>query len=80
MNERQLLDKLPGIKVHRIQETPLAFGEQQIKRQRALARPADPGHDDKFVPWNRQRDVFQIMLARAMNDDGFRLDIQFRFQ
>jgi len=33
----ELLDKLPGVGVHRIEKTPLAFGKKKIERQCALA-------------------------------------------
>ena len=46
---RQLLDELACIEIHRIEKTALAFGEQKIKRQRALARTAHARNDDKFV-------------------------------
>ncbi len=66
----QLLHELPGIDVHGIQEPPLPFRKQQVKRQRALARPAHPGHDDKPPPRHRERHILQIVLPRPVNRDG----------
>ena len=54
---RQLLDELPRIDVHRIEKPALAFGEQQVKRQRALARTADAGDDHELVARNGEREV-----------------------
>src|SRR5947207_11424908 len=34
---RELLDELPCIKAHRIEKTPLAFGEDQVESQSAFA-------------------------------------------
>ena len=50
----QLLDELPRVNVHRIEETALAFGEQKIERKRAFPGTADTGDDNKFVPRNCQ--------------------------
>ena len=69
LRPRQLLDELAGIEVHRIQKAPLPLGEEQVKGQRALARTAHAGDDDEPVARNRQRDIFQIMLARALDGD-----------
>ena len=67
-----LLDELPRIDVHRIQKTPLAFRENKIKRQRAFARAADAGDDHEFLARNLEREILQIMLARAMHRDDIR--------
>ena len=73
-----MFDELPGVEVHGIQEAPLTFGEEQIKRQRALARPADARHHDELIARNGQRDIFQIMLARAVNGDDLGIRVSFR--
>src|SRR5207249_3091866 len=67
----KLFDELPGIEAHRIQKAPLALGEQEVKRQRALAGAADTGDNDKPVAGDRQRQVFQVVLPRAVDRDDF---------
>ncbi len=70
---RELFDKLPRVRVHRIEEAPLAFGEEQIEGERALARTAHAGDDDELVAGNGERKIFQIMLARSVDGDHFRI-------
>ena len=66
---RQLLDKLPGVEIHRIQKPALAFGEQKVKGQSAFARTADAGDHHKFAARNGQRNILKIMLPRSVNGD-----------
>ena len=66
----KLLDELPGIDVHRIQEPPLPLGKEQVKRQRALARAADAGDHHELAPRHRQREILQVVLPRAVDGDG----------
>src|SRR3954470_2684786 len=67
---RHLLHELPRVNVHGIEKPPLAFGENQIERERALARATDPGDNHKLVPGNGERKVLQIVLAGTVNHDG----------
>ncbi len=67
---RHLLDELPGIDVHRIEKAPLAFVEQEIERQRAFARTAHASYDDEFVSRDFEREVFEIVFARAGDGNG----------
>ena len=62
---RKLFYELPRIDVHRIKKAPLPFGKNQIKRERAFARATDAGDDDELVAGNFQRDVLEVVLARA---------------
>ncbi len=66
-----LLDELPGIHVHRIQEASLSLGKQEVEGQRAFAGTAHTGEDDKLITRHAQRDVFEIMLAGAMDRNRF---------
>ena len=67
---RELLDELPGIDVHRIEETALAFSEKQIERERAFAGPAHTRDHHELAPRKAKREILEIMLARAMDGDG----------
>src|SRR5262249_39081819 len=66
-----LFDELSGIKTHRIQKSPLAFGKKQVECQRALARAADAGDNDEPVARHCQRQILQIVLPRTVNRDVF---------
>ena len=68
----QLLDELPGIDIHRIQEPALAFGKEQIKGQRAFARPTQTGDNDELIARDGQGNILEIVFARAMDGDDFR--------
>ena len=65
-----LLDVLPGVRAHRIQEPPLALREKKVKGQRALARAAHPRDDHKFIARHAQGYVLQIVLTRSKDADG----------
>ncbi len=67
---RHLFHKLPRVGIHRIEKSPLAFGKNQVKRERAFARTAHAGHNHKLSARNDDREIFQIVLARAMDGDG----------
>ena len=67
---RELLDELPGIDVHRIEESTLALGEEQIERKCTLARAADTRDHDEPSAGDAEREILEVMLPRAMDDDG----------
>ena len=75
---RHLLHELPRVGVHGIEEAALPLGENQIKGQRALARAAHAGDDDKFPARQVERDVFQVVLPRAEDADDLGNVTQFR--
>ncbi len=66
----ELLDELPRVRRHAVEEPALAFGEEDIERERRFARAAEAGDDDHLVARNRERDVLQIVLARAADLDA----------
>src|SRR5258706_201394 len=66
----KLLHKLPGVSVHRVQKAALSFGKEKIEGQRAFARATDTGDDNEPIARNIQREVFQVVLTRAMNGYG----------
>ena len=67
---RELLHELPRVSVHRIQKTPLPFGKEKIKGQRAFARTTHTSNNHEAIAWNLQREVFEIMLACATHSDN----------
>src|SRR5262245_10880237 len=69
IRRRQLFHELARVGVHRIEETSLALGEQQVKRERAFTRTAHACDHDELVARDREREVFQIMFPRAVNED-----------
>jgi hypothetical protein len=67
-----LLEELPRVERQALHILPLPFGEQRIERQRALARPAHAGDDDKSVAWNVHVDIPQIVRPGAAYLDGIK--------
>ena len=66
---RGRLDELARIGVQRFEVAALAFGEQDIECQRALAAAADAGDDGKLVTGNIDIDALEIVLARVVDAD-----------
>ena len=64
-----LTEELPGIGGERLHVTALALGEDRVKRQRALARPGQPGQDDELVTRNVDIDILEIVLPGAAHAD-----------
>lgn len=64
-----LLDELPGVDVHGIEEAALSLGEKEIEGQRAFARAAHPGDDHETIAGNVEGKVFEVVFARAVNGD-----------
>ena len=46
-------------------QSALSLGGQSVEHQRRLARPRDAGKDGDLALGQAQRDVFQVVLARA---------------
>ncbi len=65
----ELLDKLPGIRRHAVEETSLSFRKQNVERERRLPRAAQAGDDDHLIARNLETDIFKIVLARAIDGD-----------
>ncbi len=65
----ELVDELTRVGAHGVEEAALAFGEEEIERERAFARTADAGDDDDAAARDAEREVLEIMLAGALDDD-----------
>ncbi len=66
----QLLDELPRVGRHAVEKTALPFGEKNVEGDRRFSRAAQAGDDDHLVARNIERDVLQIVLARAVDANG----------
>jgi len=67
----QRLKELARIGREGLDVPPLPFGIDRVKRERALARPADPGHDDQPPKRQVQVDALEVMGADlAKSEDG----------
>src|SRR5579872_5211683 len=64
-----LTQELARIGRQRFDVAALALGVDRIEGERALARTGEPGDDDQLVARQRQVDVLEIVLARALDDD-----------
>ena len=56
--------------VERLQVTALAFVEQDVERQRRLARTRDPGDHGELAAWDVDAQGFEVVLARVDDLDA----------
>ena len=61
--------ELAGVRRHRVEETPLAFGKDHIKGEGGLAGSGETGDHDELIVRDRDVDVFEIMVAEAVDGD-----------
>ena len=66
----ELLDELPRVGRHAVEKAALAFGKENIEGEGRFAGAAQAGDDHHLVARNIERDVLEIVLARAVNADG----------
>ena len=64
-----LVQKLAGVGRKRLHVAALPLGVNRVKRKRGFARAGKPGDHGQGVPWNLQADIFQVVLARAADND-----------
>ncbi len=67
---RSRLHELARIGVERFQVAPLAFGEQDIEGERALAAARNSGDHRELLARNLHVHVLEIVLARVVDMDG----------
>ncbi len=65
------LEELAGIGREALDIAALAFGIDRVEGERGFARAGKSGEDDQPVARQFERDVLQIVLARALNRDDF---------
>ena len=65
----QLLDELPRVRRHAVEEAALTFRKKEIESDRRFARAAQAGDHDHLIARDRERDVLEVMLARAVDRD-----------
>ena len=66
---RQRGQELARVRRERLHEAPLPLGEDDVERERRLARAARPRHDAQLAVRDRARDVLQVVLARVRHRD-----------
>ena len=64
-----LAEELPGVGGERLDVAALALGEDRVERQAGLARAGQPGEDDEGVAREVERDVLEVVLAGATDDE-----------
>ena len=67
---RHLRDESLGVTRERLHVTPLTLGVDRVERQARLAGAREPGDDDQAVARDFQRDVLEVVHARAVHTDG----------
>ena len=65
-----LSQELPRVRRQRLYVAALSFGVDRVERQRRLARAREAGHHDEPVSGQHEIDVLEVVLARALDDDG----------
>ena len=65
-----LPQELASVRRERLDVAPLALGVDGVERERGLARTRQARHDDELVARERQVDVLEVVLPRALDDDG----------
>ncbi len=64
-----LPEELPGVGGERLDITALPLGEDRVEGERGLARAGEPREDDEGVSGQVERDVPEVVLASATNDE-----------
>ena len=64
---RQLFHELARVGRHRLHETPLALGKHDIEGQRRLARTGHAGDNGQLPVRNREGEILEIVLPRALD-------------
>ncbi len=63
-----LAQELPRVGRQRLHVATLALGEDRVEGEARLARPGQAGEDDHRVPGQVERDILEVVLARAADD------------
>ena len=63
-----LAEELAGVRRERLDVAALALGEDRVEGQRGLAAAGETGEDDERVARQVDRDVLEVVLARAADD------------
>ena len=64
-----LAEELAGVGRQRLDVAALALGEDRVEGEAGLARPGQPGEDDQGVARQVERDVLEVVLAGATDDE-----------
>src|SRR5262249_1325054 len=64
------VEELPRVRRERLDVAPLALGVERIEYERGLARAGDAGDHYQLVRRQLEREILQIVLARAAYGDG----------
>ena len=64
------IKELPRVGREGLDVAALALGVQRVEHQRGFAGTGHAGDDDQLVRRQREREVLEIVLARATDDDG----------
>jgi hypothetical protein len=63
------VEELPRVGRERLDVAPLPLRVERVEHQRGLARARDAGHDDELGERQLEREVLEVVLARAADDD-----------
>ena len=60
---------MSGIRGEGFDGSALSLGKIRLERERRLTRHSKPREHNHLVPWNFEINVFEVMFARALDDD-----------
>ena len=66
----QALQKHPRVRGQALHVPPLTLGVKRVEHQARLARSRNAGDDNQAVARQIERDVFEVVGARAADADG----------
>ena len=67
-----LAEELAGVRRQRLDVAALALGEDRVERERRLARAGEAGEHDQGVARQVERDVLEVVLPGASDDELIR--------
>src|SRR5207245_11389134 len=63
------VEELPRVGAESLDVAPLPFGGERVENERGFPRPRDAGHDDELVRRYLEREILEVVLAGAADDD-----------
>ena len=64
------IEELPRVGREGLDIAALAFGEQRVERERALARAAQAGNDDQLAHRQIEIEILKVVVPHPLQSDG----------
>ncbi len=63
------VEELPRVRAEGLDVAPLPLGVERVENERGFPRPRHPGDDDELARGDLEREVLEVVLAGAADDD-----------